>query len=657
MINNGLYNIPTDWLVWSWDLDWDWKDRSWNSYDLATSNIVWEDTNLWFNKQKAKANWINSKLYNTSDFNLWWTDEFTIIMYLNLTYQWATSYISWNYNTSVWQVSLAIIKDWNWTSVQNGKIHIQRGTNWWGGIFLNWDYPENTDFILKITNTSSWLFSFYIDDVLQDSWINATWTSLPWLHLMYATNDTNWVLWNISLIKLYNKVITSSENFALKAEWLKKFWPWPLQQYPELFEWVVWYWNFRNWNLSNLIDWVNATNNWSTSATDHLGNSDSARSFDWVDDYISMPSWTSISWSNPRTLNCWIKKTSSTTIKTIYESWVHALNQVFRLHTSVATANDVYIAFSNNDYYTPWSVISNWSWHNITVVYDWWTLSTSTVHIYIDWVNQSLTKSWTWTWSANTAVWTSYWGQDTSIRYFDWIIDNGIIHNKALSSDEVKLLYELTKKKYIYPLAKYTPPSLPKPVLHIDWNNNWTTWYDSSWNSNNWTGTAIAMSRINQSNVMGFNGSSSKIDLWDLYSYFINNVSVSIKVKISNSCIYATFWYWYMWYNASTNNIYAEYWWWSDISVSHIKDITNKIVTITWTRSSTWTGWRLYIDWNFVATNNNTTNMANRDTYWLWYYRASINQFLSWNIIECKVWNEVLTDEQIQQDYYWTYIK
>lgn len=209
-----------------------------------------------------------------------------------------------------------------------------------------------------------------------------------------------------------------------------------------------------NWLLNNLVSYykcdtswsfpdVHWSNNWTISGASYTSSwkINWAYDYDWTNDYVSMPSWTSVSWWTARTLSLWIKKWTSTWIETIYESWIQSPEKAFRLHHSVNEQNDIYISFNNNDYYTVWNTITNWVWHHISVVYDWWTLSTSTVHIYVDWVSKSLTMAWTWTWSANTSTWISYLWQDSSIRYFEWIIDEVWIWNTNKLQTDITALY------------------------------------------------------------------------------------------------------------------------------------------------------------------------------------------------------------------------
>jgi len=79
-------------------------------------------------------------------------------------------------------------------------------------------------------------------------------------------------------------------------------------------------------------------------------------------------------------------------------------------------------------------------------------------------------------------------------------------HNRVLSADEVKTLYDLTSTEYIYPWSKGSLPSLEEgKVLHINGKNNGTTYYDQSGNGNDGTQSGgVTTSRVGLHEVMEF---------------------------------------------------------------------------------------------------------------------------------------------------------
>ena len=127
----------------------------------------------------------------------------------------------------------------------------------------------------------------------------------------------------------------------------------------------------------------------------------------------------------------------------------------------------------------------------------------------ITWLNWSI-PSWDITSSFNkqTDIWKYHWQSDNA---FNWSISNLITVNKILSDDEIKQLHILLMNKYIYPNSKYTPANLPKQLLFINWNRNWDTFYDISWNWNDWTQSWwVTNWRIWQINYMWFDAANSQ---------------------------------------------------------------------------------------------------------------------------------------------------
>ena len=184
----------------------------------------------------------------------------------------------------------------------------------------------------------------------------------------------------------------------------------------------------------------NGTINWATFVAN--GKINWAYDYDWVNDFVSL-SW-GISWWTARTHSFWIKKDASTWWTAIYSSGDTGTPLIFStIYTTVNSNNDVYWAFSNSDFHTPIDVITDGVYAHVVCVYDWWILSTSTVHIYVNAVSQSLTKSGLSVWEANTtdANYTIWKDFSTAWREFNWEIDEIWMWDKALTQSEVTDLY------------------------------------------------------------------------------------------------------------------------------------------------------------------------------------------------------------------------
>jgi len=138
--------------------------------------------------------------------------------------------------------------DWNWDD-----------TSW------NWNNGTCTD--ITRVGADKWY--------VKECWQGSNWDANMTYNSITYSNSYIWIDWVLTknstavtdtkltlddwkdywLLRFYNRDLTANEEFNLQLEWLRKLWPWIMQQYPELFKGCVWYWDFREWNLSNLIDW------------------------------------------------------------------------------------------------------------------------------------------------------------------------------------------------------------------------------------------------------------------------------------------------------------------------------------------------------------------------------------------------------------------
>ena len=364
---------------------------------------------------------------------------------------------------------------------------------------IAYDYTDDWKTAIETNSTYIWLHhivitredkicNIYVDNKLDNSWTfedayNDTQKFEIWDNYNGWSN-TRFFNWDIWLLRIYHRIFTKQEIKALYYEWLRKLWQWILQQYPELFKWCVLYHDFKNWELSNIINWALATNNWATLTTDHLWIVNNAYSFDWSSNNIDL--WTY--------LNNYNKNLSVHVITkvwwdwTIFIKWHDNSDNDWRwfyisiisgnLHIWVVTTSDWTKWYDFDTWFTP----TNWIYYNIIVTHD---NDNSVLNVYVDWNNVYNTNNY---WSDLRAVNSSLlWEWNKSSNYYTWNISYLSVYNYNMSTNKAKQLYILTKKKYIYPNSKYTPANLPKQLLFINWNRNWNTFYDISWNGNDWT--------------------------------------------------------------------------------------------------------------------------------------------------------------------------
>ena len=184
-------------------------------------------------------------------------------------------------------------------------------------------------------------------------------------------------------------------------------------------------------DLSN--NWNDGTVYWATWTSN--GKYGWAYSFDWVDDYIQLPS--SLWYGNNISVFVWFKSNWTP------EGGYHTIFWWPQLEISVSTAWTLrawlYINWSRiyDDYS---SNLTDWKWHFIWVVYDWNVKKT-----YVDWaLIGSRSVVWNLTTSFNRTIWTHWSNTSYDVN---GLLDEVRIYDHALSLDEVQFLYKSNLKK------------------------------------------------------------------------------------------------------------------------------------------------------------------------------------------------------------------
>lgn len=155
---------------------------------------------------------------------------------------------------------------------------------------------------------------------------------------------------------------------------------------------------------------------------------------------------TSVSGGNPRTISVWVNPSTATGIQTIYGSGTVAIDTLGTLHFNVGT-KDAYWAGSSDDWHTPNNAIPLSTWTHVVFTYSGGTTSSSTVHIYINAVDQTLTFAGAnHTPNTNNSQYSIGYDPTTAGRNFSGMIDDVKVYNRALSALEVTQLYSLGLK-------------------------------------------------------------------------------------------------------------------------------------------------------------------------------------------------------------------
>lgn len=661
-------NIPTNGLVLDLPLDG-------NANARVGSN--WTPTNIdWVSAYKGYVSEVARFNNTTSNINLW-----TNITEINQVFNWwwsiATCFkldsystthriIDCNESPNVWYLLSAYDESWWLYRMFFSHKFSSNGWNWysdrvlelWKDYDIEIAYDNSSD-----TNVPKMFIDWIEVALIEDSkpsgiaW-NSTWACFIWNN--YNLNRSwNWTIW---LVKIYNKTLSEREIHNLTLEVFRKLWPFHSLQYPELFEWCVWYWDFRWWDISNLITWEKLTIWWSpTQVTDHLWISNNAYSFDWIDDYF----WT------------WI----------VLEDWdtIEAMINIVNLWDFQCRMIDVDTWTTNNQIWVYYKAeeqaivmfVYNSSWFNTACQYvissTWWYHVVAQFKNW-DWkliVNNNTPVTSTATFTFPTSLnWINLWASlDTSPWYNNWEISYLKIHkNKQFNDWEIWLLYKLSQEKYIYQFPKYTPASLPKPVLHIDWTTDWTTFYDKSWNWNHGTQSGwVSTGRIGQHKYMSFDWSDDYINS----NYIIPNWTTAwlylvFDFKTSYTWVQSLIWNYWRTSNANhfetvfnvwlVLNFWLDDWTsysWTAIDISRYLDW--KIHRIYFHRDRSRR--KVYIDWVKIYDEVYTWNV----NLWeraidIWRRKTLNDRYLNWDLLNIKFLDEWLSDKQAEEDYYANFI-
>ena len=204
-----------------------------------------------------------------------------------------------------------------------------------------------------------------------------------------------------------------------------------------LTDWLISYWKFDEGSWTTAFDSVE-DNDWSIiGATWTTGKINNWLSFDWVDDYVDMGDFYPVIWSNARSCFARIKTTNSTDNKCIMEWGSHNNSERWQIRLD-PTELRLEVA---GDWATGTTQLDNGIWHYVWVTYDWsWTLSGA--KLWVDW-NIELDISSSQSVNTGTNHGIDIW-RDPALGnnlYFDWLIDEVWIWNRALTSSEVSELY------------------------------------------------------------------------------------------------------------------------------------------------------------------------------------------------------------------------
>lgn len=654
MINNLPITSVTRWLVWEWLLDWDANDTSWSWNNWTATNILFVKTSKGYQSQAGSFNGSSSyaEISNTAISQLInWRTWFTInlIIKLNSLTNWQ-KLIDWRDTDYNW-IYIETINSW--------QINVRR-SDWVVNDQLCVTQTLSTWIWYSITITYDWTNWKIFVDWSEKTW----WTSTKTLNSWTVISIWRWrangdrfgcINWTLQSIRIYNTILTQDEISTLYREWLRQLWPSNIASYPQLMEWLVWYWDMRG-DASNLVDGVKWTVSWATLTTDRFGNSNSAYSFDANNRYITTPNipWTLFDWDF--SISWYVNFSAFSSTDRIYMSWVRD----FSIQTF--STWQIWIDFYNwTSYQAKSSILSTWIWYNFV----WVRSKTSWLMFYINW---SQTWNNSFIWNAWSITWTdSFWKDSRSTTWNPRFSLSGfMVFNRALSASELKLLYDLTSQDYIYPCKTYDLPNL-REWLVLDLNAEWK---DLSWNGNHLTlVNAPTVVRQWRSKGLSYNGSNQA---GNVIMAIPDNITINIPVIPTNNpnTTYtklfaiddALFWPWpyldfsYDHWNTSYLNSASMQNTTSDstcIAKLPVSMIWWKFYMITVTFNSITNILKVYKDWIFLVQSTFIWTRINKDRIsFASFYDTSNSQFMNWKQFNPRIRNRVLSDKEIQQLYY-----
>lgn len=411
----------------------------------------------------------------------------------------------------------------------------------------------------------------------------------------------------------------------------------------------------------NLVDWVNWTVSWATLTTDRFWNSNSAYSFDWVDDWINIPNNSTTNNLQSFSIWGWVKITSFNTNQMPFsKNW-----KWFNIKSTGVIEWDV-SQITTSAHSTTTNTVTAWVFNHIVYTY-----TASVVEIYLNWVKCSYSTKTTGVGNVtadDTKNWL-IWRYEGAWYYLNWVVDGVLILNRALSADEVKQLYELTSKDYIYPAPSYDLLSL-REWLVLDLNEQGK---DLSWNWNNATlvNTPVII-RQGKAKGLVYNWSNQYLTTTTSFTFtettpFTLNVifnTAQIKDQYIINTYLVTANYYYIWIWLISGKII---WMVTKQSVlwNQVLSTTSYEIWKTYDATFTydWTNMKIYINaiYEWAATRTFTWatqltspfDIARHPYYSDWSYK------FNWKIFKSKCRNKVLTQKEIEANYYankWNYI-
>ena len=446
---------------------WNWSD--W----ILNSTVAYYDFNWDANDVIGWNNWVNTLwTFNSSD--IFWITRWVnfsannrhIISQSTITYPSSTiftyelfiktsSITNWYLlcnqvaNSSI-EVPL-IISSWKIVFANTTRAVTTNSSITWTIIVNDWTYKH----IVWVRNWTN--YSIYVNWVLD---ISATWAAQAmtmWPLTINWRNEINpdnvWVPWiDYLFCRTYSTAKTADEVKELyRLSSIKYLYPFRKKLPLNLRDWLV-FWGSWDTSWTTYYDASWAWNNGTFVNSPTLSRTGQHKQYTFsTTKYITIPN-TNI--TSNLTVWAWIKTSTTWTIKMIILNYTQANDPTAKVawwQFNITSWN--FIQFTSwkftwitfNTDYKPVTWVTNicdWKYHLVVWQWNWTSLL-----VYVDWRLEA-TTAWAnapvYTSNVRSNIWTNEYTPWTRIDYFNWIIENPMIWNKALTQTEIQQLYYST---------------------------------------------------------------------------------------------------------------------------------------------------------------------------------------------------------------------
>ena len=464
LTTSEIQNLYLEWLRQLWA----WADN------ILASAVAYYDFNWDANDVIGWNNWVNNLwTFNSSD--IFWITRWVnfsannrhIISQSTITYPSSTiftyelfiktsSITNWYLlcnqvaNSSI-EVPL-IISSWKIVFANTTRAVTTNSSITWTIIVNDWTYKH----IVWVRNWTN--YSIYVNWVLD---ISATWAAQAmtmWPLTINWRNEINpdnaWVPWiDYLFVRTYSTAKTADEVKELyRLSSIKYLYPFRKQLPLNLRDWLV-FWGSWDTSWTTYYDASWAWNNGTLVNSPTLSRTGQHKqyTFNGTTQYITLPN-TNI--TSNLTVWAWIKTSTTWTTKMIILNYTQANDPTAKVawwQFNITSWN--FIQFTSwkftwitfNTDYKPVTWVTNicdWKYHLVVWQWNWTSLL-----VYVDWRLEA-TTAWAnapvYTSNVRSNIWTNEYTPWTRIHYFNWIIENPMIWNKALTQTEIQQLYYST---------------------------------------------------------------------------------------------------------------------------------------------------------------------------------------------------------------------